>query len=255
MTSFNVAAMTTTHPSEITGMQIAVKNTLVRIFGEDTADFRRFSGACELQWETTFAFGDYPALSHYQEGIRENIAHATAVLQGAIRLLEEELVDASGNQTTQSAPQRDLSKVFVVHGHDEGPREAVRGFLQRLGFEAIVLHDQPNRGRTIITKFREEAAGVGFAVVLMTPDDQGKANEAADLEPRARQNVVFELGFFIGELGPERVAALVKGNVERPSDFDGVVYIELDDAGAWKLGLARELKAAGLNFDANRVFG
>jgi predicted nucleotide-binding protein len=96
------------------------------------------------------------------------------------------------------------------------------------------------------------AAGYGFAVVLMTPDDVGKAEMAPDLRPRARQNVVFELGFFIGALGPERVAALVKGDIERPSDFDGVVYISLDEAD-WQMRLGRELQAAGYAIDWNKV--
>ena len=104
------------------------------------------------------------------------------------------------------------------------------------------------RGRTIITKFREEAADVGFAVVLMTPDDVGRAKDAAELKPRARQNVVFERSPFIGALGPDRVAALVKGDIEKPSDFDGVVYLSLDTAD-WKIKLAQELEAVGYPID------
>ena len=147
----------------------------------------------------------------------------------------------------------DKSKVFIVHGHDDGSREGVARLLERLGLRPIILHEQANRGRTIITKFQEEASGAGFAVVLMTPDDVGGVS-ADKLKARARQNVVFELGFFIGKLGPDRVAALVKGDIEKPSDFDGVVYISLDD-GYWKLRLAQELKAAGYEIDLNRAMG
>jgi predicted nucleotide-binding protein len=149
---------------------------------------------------------------------------------------------------------QDLSKVFVVHGHDGTPKAEVALFIERLGLEAIILHERPNRGRALIAKFREEAAGVGFAVVLMTPDDLGKAKDAdtADSNPRARQNVVFELGFFIGKLGPERVAALVKGDVELPSDFEGVVYISLDKED-WQAKLGSELQEAGYEIDWNKV--
>lgn len=150
---------------------------------------------------------------------------------------------------TRKKPRR---KVFIVHGREPGPREAVARLLERLDFEPVILHERPNRGRTIITKFQEEAADVGFAIVLMTPDDVG-GNLATGQNPRARQNVIFELGFFIGVLGPERVAALVKGDVERPSDFDGVVYIALDDHEAWKLAVARELGAAGFQVDLNKL--
>src|SRR5205823_10915237 len=110
-----------------------------------------------------------------------------------------------------TAPELDVSKVFIVHGHDRASKAEVDGFIRKLGFEPIILHERPNKGRALITKFREEAAGAGFAVVLMTPDDLGRAEKAVDLNRRARQNVVFELGFFIGKLGPENVAALVEG--------------------------------------------
>lgn len=125
-------------------------------------------------------------------------------------------------------------------------------FIEKLGFEAIILHERPNKGRTLITKFQEEAAGVGFAVVLLTPDDLGKAVSAADLNPRARQNVVLELGIFLGKVGPERVAALVKGDIELPSDLDGVVYISLDKDD-WQTKLGRELQEAGYTIDWNSV--
>jgi predicted nucleotide-binding protein len=153
------------------------------------------------------------------------------------------------NQASTVLPKR----IFIVHGHDEGTRETVARFVETLGFKAVILHEQPNKGRTIITKFREEAADIGFAIVLMTPDDHG-GKAGGESRPRARQNVVFELGFFIGALGPEKVAALVKGEVEKPSDFHGVVYIPLDQ-GEWRISLAKELKAAGFEVDLNRVIG
>ena len=116
-------------------------------------------------------------------------------------------------------------KVFLVHGRDESAREGTARFLEKLGLEAIILHEQPNAGRTIIEKV-ETFAGVAFAVVLLTPDDVGGiASNPPALNPRARQNVILELGYFIGRLGRAHVAALLKGDVEKPSDYDGVVYI------------------------------
>ena len=143
--------------------------------------------------------------------------------------------------------------IFVVHGHHGEARESVARFLEKLQLKPIVLHERPNKGRTLITKFREESAHVGFAIVLMTPDDHGAEAGQLSTRPRARQNVVFELGFFIGKLGPERVAALVKGDIEHPSDFDGVVYIDLDDAGGWKLKLVREMEAVGVKIDRDSL--
>jgi hypothetical protein len=142
-------------------------------------------------------------------------------------------------------------KVFIVHGHDEGMREAVARFLERIGFEAIILHEQANQGRTVIEKVIAHG-DVGFAVVLLTPDDEGgKKGETA--HPRARQNVLLELGYFVGRLGRERVCALKRGDLELPSDFGGVVYEPFDAGGGWRQSLGRELQAAGFDVDWNKV--
>lgn len=144
---------------------------------------------------------------------------------------------------TKKYPRR----VFIVHGHDDEVRETISEFLKSLDFEVIILHEQANRGRTIIEKF-EEHADVGFAVVLFTPDDVGSAN-GGELASRARQNVVLELGYFLGKLGRERVLALKRGDIELPSDFLGVVYTPFDAADRWKRLLARELAAAEYEID------
>ena len=144
------------------------------------------------------------------------------------------------------------TKIFLVHGHDEGARETVARYLERLGFQPIILHEQANQGRTIIEKV-EAHGDVSFAVVLLTPDDEGSA--IGDLvQPRARQNVLLELGYFIGRLGRANVCALKKGDIELPSDFAGVVWEDMDSRGGWRLALARELKAVGHNVDMNKVF-
>jgi predicted nucleotide-binding protein len=143
-------------------------------------------------------------------------------------------------------------KVFLVHGHDDAAKNEVALFLRTIGLEPIILHLMPNGGRHLLTKFQEESMGASFAVVLMTPDDEGGAVGAVR-NARARQNVVFELGFFIGRLGSEKVAALLKGNVEKPSDFDGIAYISLDTSGRWKTELARELHHAKVPFDAAKT--
>jgi predicted nucleotide-binding protein len=256
--AFDVTSMTATHPPAITGLQVAVKDTLVRIFGEDTADFRRFSNACELQWQATWAMGDYPALSDYQDGIREKISHSLAILSQAIRTLEEEIADAASQtiapESTRATPKPDLSKVFVVHGHDDGARHAMARFLEKIELEAIILQEQPDQGLTIIEKFETYANQVGFAVVLLTPDDIGGAALAPSQASRARQNVIFELGYFAGKLGRGRACLLRKGDVEIPSDLYGVIYTNMDADEGWKLKLAKELKAAGLKFDGDKVF-
>lgn len=142
-------------------------------------------------------------------------------------------------------------KVFIVHGHDDGARETVARFLERIGLEAIILHEQANQGRTIIEKVVAHG-DVGFAVVLLTPDDEG-CEKGGKPEPRARQNVLLELGYFIGRLGRDKVCALKRGTLEIPSDFAGVVWEAMDAGGGWKQSLARELEAAGHDIDWNNV--
>ena len=145
------------------------------------------------------------------------------------------------------------AKVFLAHGRDNGAKQEVARYIERLGLEPIILHERPNAGRTLISKFREESADVVFAIVLMTPDDRGGLNGTATTRPRARQNVVFELGFFLGKLGPEKVCALVGGDMEKPSDFEAVVYIEYGERTSWRMELARELRAAGIPFDHSKA--
>jgi len=142
-------------------------------------------------------------------------------------------------------------KIFIVHGHDDGARETVARFLERIGLEAVILHEQANQGRTIIEKVVANS-DVGFAVVLLTPDDEGCVKGGTP-EPRARQNVLLELGYFIGRLGRDKVCALKRGTLEIPSDFAGVVWETMDSNGGWKQALARELEAAGHSIDWNKV--
>jgi predicted nucleotide-binding protein len=143
-------------------------------------------------------------------------------------------------------------RVFVVHGHDEAMRESVARALSNLGLEPIILHEQSDHGRTIIEKFYDYS-DVGFAVVLLSPDDIGYANNADPdtAQPRARQNVILELGFFLGKLGRENVAVLHKGNVEIPSDFSGILYTPYDPSGAWPYKLTRELRESGYKVSAD----
>lgn len=146
------------------------------------------------------------------------------------------------------APQS--KKVFLVHGHDNEAKEGTARFLERLGLQPIVLHEQPNSGRTIIEKFETYSGDIAFAVVLLTPDDfGGVVSEPETRKARARQNVIMELGYFMGRLGRFRVCALYKGGVELPSDYQGVLYIEIDSAGAWKTKLAQEFVQAKLSID------
>ena len=123
--------------------------------------------------------------------------------------------------------QHDSRKVFLVHGHDGEVKQTVARFLEKNGLKVIILDEIAGQGRTIIEKF-EHHSSVGYAVVLMTPDDATGHPEGGASERRARQNVVFELGFFVGALKRGRVCVIVRGNVEQPSNYWGVEYIRWD---------------------------
>ncbi|PKU51246.1 MULTISPECIES: TIR domain-containing protein [Lysinibacillus] len=147
----------------------------------------------------------------------------------------------------------DKSKVFIVHGHDILAKEETARFVESLGLKAIILHEQASSGNTIIEKI-EKHSNVGFAIVLYTPCDLGKAKNDHELNPRARQNVIFEHGYLMGKIGRNNVCALVKSQVEKPNDISGVVYVEMDTNGAWKNSLIKEMISSGYVIDANRLF-
>jgi predicted nucleotide-binding protein len=141
--------------------------------------------------------------------------------------------------------------VFIVHGQDDGRKQTVARFLEALlpSHPPVILHEQPNQGRTIIEKVEEHAGRAAFAVVLLTGDDEGRPAGEEAWKPRGRQNVILELGLFFGLLGRSRVVVLYEQGVERPSDIEGLLYVALDPAGGWRTELAKELKAVGLPID------
>ncbi len=144
-------------------------------------------------------------------------------------------------------------RILGPHGHDHRVLHyAARVVQQCTGRDVLILHEQPNGGRTLLEKFEEEAAGAAYAVVLLTGDDEGGLVGAGTHTPRARQNVVFELAFFFGKLGRKRVSVLLDKGVEEPSDLNGLVYIPLADA-SWRYDLLKDVQAAGIPVDYSRI--
>jgi predicted nucleotide-binding protein len=161
-------------------------------------------------------------------------------------------LDSHGRQD-DAAPGPANKAVFLVHGHNDLIREMAARAVEKVGLTAIILSEQANRSDTIIEKL-ERYANVNFAIVLMTADDVGgKKSQTPALKDRARQNVILELGYFMGKIGRKQVCVLYEKGVELPSDYYGVVYIEIDDRGAWRYALGKELKEAGLQVDLNKL--
>ncbi len=149
-------------------------------------------------------------------------------------------------------------KIFIVHGHNEVMKQSVARFIENIGLEAIILSEQANKGKTTLEKFHINA-NVDMAIILLSGDDKGYSVKegARKVKHRARQNVIFELGYFIGKFNREKVIALVENasNFETPSDLHGVVYTPFDGPdGAWKASVLKELKANGFDIDVNKVF-
>ncbi|MCW8898766.1 MAG: nucleotide-binding protein [Flavobacteriales bacterium] len=148
--------------------------------------------------------------------------------------------------------EKDKTKVFIVHGHDDSLKNDMARFIEKIGLEAIILHEQNSESRTIIEKI-EKYSNVGYGIILYSPCDIGaKKGEENNLKGRARQNVVFEHGYLIGKIGRENVSAIVKGNIEKPNDISGVIYIPY--SGDWKITIIRELQNKGYKLDTNSIF-
>ncbi len=195
-----------------------------------------------LQWHLGFDPTDFAS----------KLSSAEAELESMVteieRFWDEETIP-SGIERRGSPAANEL---FIIHGRDESARDALVGFIRQLGLKPVILADQPSDGMTIIEKF-ERHSEVGFAIALLTPDDVVSSQVGEHPEARARQNVIFELGFFVGRFGRSSVCALTKGEPEIPSDYSGVVYIPMESPSDWKLPLMRELKSFGFDVDANQA--
>ncbi|SHN27901.1 Predicted nucleotide-binding protein containing TIR-like domain [Pseudomonas asturiensis] len=254
---FDISTVTRSTP-ELNALSASIAGTLERAFGENTSAYQRYSAATKLQHVSmSISMDGRPRHVDYQGPTQQNITRSIALMKAAQSSLKDDLEYLEENsESDQPAIVSSINsrRVFVVHGHDETAMHGLARFLEKLGLEAIILKEQPDQGRTIIEKFEATAGDVGFAVVLLTPDDVGASVKAETSDARARQNVIFELGYFAGKLGRGRVCLLRKGQVEIPSDLYGVIYTEMDAADGWQTKLVKELKAAKLDFDANRLW-
>ena len=168
-----------------------------------------------------------------------------AIMEGLVEMLEGE-----SKPELPKSPAADNNRVFLVHGHEHGIVQECARMVERFGLTSVILHEQANEGRTVIEKF-EHHADAAFAIVILTPDDVGGV-KGGELKPRARQNVILELGYFSGKLGRKRTCALYREGVELPSDYNGVLYVSIEKED-WKMKVAQEMKAAGLSVDLNKV--
>jgi len=223
-----------------------------RVFGTGSPQIKEIERALAAVGQSTYGWSKSQNAKLVLALIKSMVVEVSELWEDEPSITTEEKPPSGRTQESdkpQQLSQHDAvvnQQVFIVHGHDHGRLQTVARFLERLKLTVIILHERPNEGATIIEKL-EAHGNTSFAVILLTPDDIGSvATQPDNLKPRARQNVVLELGYFLGRLGRRRVAALVSEGVELPSDYSGVVYINLDAQGAWQFHLAKELRAAGL---------
>lgn len=265
VSAFDPSTLPKRWSSEQTVLETKIDGELQSVFGPDTVEYFRYQPATRLDQgpvvrAVVAGYGSHRAerdvVADARRYVAEGKVQSVQLLQQAVDWLEQEMADvepetAAGDKGVKASPLP--RKIFIVHGHDEGAKATVARFIDSIELEAIILSEQANQGRTIMEKI-EAHGDVNFAVVLLTPDDMG-GKSGQPVRPRARQNVLLELGYFIGRLGRANVCALAdtSGDMELPTDFAGVVWEELDSHGAWKQALARELDAAGFRIDWNKV--
>jgi predicted nucleotide-binding protein len=243
---------------QVKPVERSIDDTLRDVFERSDADYRRYRDAAMLFKKPMFYTRGY-----FRETLGKSVVRSLTLLRSAKKEIQQRL-DATKQTTQTSVPTHvgkvtrepwrapaSIPSVFIAHGHHEESRIAVVRFLEKIGFEAIVLHEQANQGLTIIEKI-EAHSNVNFAIVLLTPDDFG-AQQGGQAQSRARQNVILELGYFIGRLGRERVCAFKAGDIELPSDVFGVAWGAYDESKRWQHTLAKELEAAGYVIDWKRV--
>jgi predicted nucleotide-binding protein len=185
--------------------------------------------------------------------VRKKTLMLSALKAAKASIADEVLPEVGAIEVSAEGVPRS-NKVFVVHGHDEKSKHELEIFLTELGLESVVLHRQADEGKTIIEKF-EKHSDVGYAFILLTPDEVSYLTAESELpeeerkiEFRARPNVIFEFGYFVGKLGRPRVCCLHTGSVSLPSDVSGLVYKSftnsIEESG---YSIIKELKAAGYN--------
>lgn len=193
-----------------------------------------------------------PTRGNYSNQFERAKSTYLLALRTALKAIEEDTFGELRSNKSRGGSPALSNKVFVVHGHDQGLKTDVEQFIHSIGLEPIVLHRQPDKGRTLIEKF-EQHSDVGYAFILLTPDeiaytiDQEESPDSSrKKERRSRPNVIFEFGYFVGKLGRDRVCCLYKEGVVLPSDLNGLVYKKIDGSvESQGIAIIKELKAVG----------
>ena len=251
-----LAKCVTAESPEFKAWQVKAENILTKCYGMESRELYRFRNiifypryayATQSDEVNLCAEGLKEAKAYFEvyleeieDNCAENVSSDVSGISGEAKFVEKKV-----NSTRKK-------KVFIVHGHNDALKQEVARIIEKQGIEAVILSEQANQGKTIIEKI-EENADVDAAICLFTGDDYGRAKgtEVEENKLRARQNVVFEAGYFMGKLGRKNVIIVADKNLELPSDMQGVVYT---DAGNWKTEVLQGLDKLGYVIDFNKLF-
>jgi len=245
--NFDVKSIAERFDAKEQALKDKVNQTLADIFGYDTVEYKKYD-IWSLDTLPIIMGEKYP-LPEIQQSCQKGIGDAITKLNSLKEILVENLQDIEQKSSLYSEPIKTTTvindtEIFIVHGHDDEAKMELEHFVSEIGLTPIILHRKPDEGLTIIEKF-EKHSKVGFALILITPDDEVR-DGVGKIIKRARQNVIFEMGFFVGKLGRGKVCCLRKEDVEMPSDISGVIYkpfkSKIDEV---KYAVITELKAAG----------
>ena len=231
---------------EFKSWKMNAERFLIRRFGQNSWEYKKF-----LEIDFTTIIVDFDDEDRTNNDLIEACKDGLMICKGIFKTYLEEMAEEE-EPAAQSQPVQpsNMTKIFIVHGHDGALQQSVARVIEKQGIEAVILSEQANQGRTIIEKF-EANSDVGGAICLFTADDVAKAKDASLEKPRARQNVVLEAGYFMGKLGRDHVVILADSEIEIPSDLSGMVYTNTSD---WKVSLLKDLKAMGYKVDFNKLF-
>lgn len=213
---------------------------LRNVYGENSLEYKNFD---KMSFSPLiFSLGE--PQSTFIKSCQNQLKRVKFIFNEYLKEMENEV-----EATVENIQYSNLnSKIFIVHGHDKALRQEVARIIEKQGLEPIILNEQTNQGRTIIEKI-EYYSDVQAAICLFTPDDEGKSKKETEYNNRARQNVVFETGYFLGKLGRNRLVIIAEPPLELPSDMQGVVYTNVN----WEFELLKELKAMGYTIDLNKL--
>jgi len=234
--------------TEFTAWHNKAELFVARKFGKDSFEYKKFEQISYYEMDFAAINGFPPSIDKI-EVCKKGLLLAKSMLE---TFLDDILPNAGvSGEMELLQPRINYQRVFIVHGHDGELKQSVARVIEKQGIEAIILTEQANQGKTIIEKF-ENYSDVGGAVCLFTADDICKNPKDGSEKTRARQNVVFETGYFIGALGRDHIVILADHGVEMPSDLSGFVRTNTAN---WEVDLLKELKAMGYSISFDKQFG